>query len=412
MKNKKLFFLYILSASIYATQGLEGLPGLSMFAFLKERLGFTPDKIMFLSSVITLPWLIKPLFGFVIDNYFSKKLWIIWSLIVSILVSFYFGLSPYLTIPIIIGMSILGNLSTAWRDISNDGLACKENNCCNIFQNVQWTAITLSGIITGLAGGYIADHFNYKLAYLCLIPIYLIILGIISKYREGKKTSKNIPKCGNCKYYECCNLSDYNVCQDYEEEKVSILETICSYKELFTNKTFLLGCLFIFLFNFNPSFGTPLSYIERDHFHWSWTFIGLLGAITSGISIIGSILYYKFGKKINLKKVLYWAVFISASTSLCYLYFTPISAIIYGILFSIVGMFIFLNIMTFMAESTIKGKESTSFALLCSINNLAGTLSLATGGFLFPLIGLKWLIILSAGTSFLCLPLIKRLNIK
>jgi predicted MFS family arabinose efflux permease len=190
------------------------------------------------------------------------------------------------------------------------------------------------------------------------------------------------------------------------------LETICSYKELFTNKKFLIGCLFLFLYNFNPSFGTPLFFIERDTFHWSGTFMGILGAITSGISIIGSILYWKFGKKIDIKKCLFWSVFIGAGTTLCYLWFTPISAIIYGIIFSFMGMFIFLNIMAWMAKSTIPGKEATSFALLCSINNLAGTCSGLSGAFLFPKIGLQPLIIVSALTSFACLPLIKKLQIK
>jgi len=140
--------------------------------------------------------------------------------------------------------------------------------------------------------------------------------------------------------------------------------------------------------------------------------MGILGAITSGISIIGSILYWKFGKKINIKKCLFYSVFIGAFTTLCYLYFTPVTAIVYGIIFSLVGMFIFLNVMAWMAKSTITGKEATSFALLCSINNLAGTCSSLSGAFLFPKIGLHSLIIISAFTSFLCLPLIKKLEIK
>jgi predicted MFS family arabinose efflux permease len=152
-------------------------------------------------------------------------------------------------------------------------------------------------------------------------------------------------------------------------------------------------------------------YIERDIFKWSGTFMGTLGAITSAISILGSILYYKFSKKIDLKKLLYFAVFLGACTTLSYLYFTPISAIVYSIIYSIIGMFIFLNIMTFMARSTISGKEATSFALLCAINNLAGTASTLSGAFLFPKIGLQPLIIVSAFTSFLCIPLISKLNI-
>jgi MFS family permease len=391
MKNKKLMWLYILSASIYATQGFEGLPGLAFFFYLKEKLGLTPEKLMYISAITTIPWLIKPLEGFFIDNYLSQKKWIILSLIGSIGISLWFGLSPILTIPLIIIMSMIGNFNTAIRDISNDGLACvegKESNTCNVFQNVQWTSITIAGIFTALAGGYIADHFNYKFAYLCLIPIYLIIMGIISKYKGSAIRETQIT-----------------------QKPPTFIQSILSYKELFTNKSFLFGCLFIFLYNFNPSFGTPLMYIERDIFKWSGTFMGTLGAITSAISILGSILYYKFSKKIDLKKLLYFAVFLGACTTLSYLYFTPISAIVYSIIYSIIGMFIFLNIMTFMARSTISGKEATSFALLCAINNLAGTASTLSGAFLFPKIGLQPLIIVSAFTSFLCIPLISKLNI-
>ena len=413
--SKKLIWLYILSAAIYAVQGCESLPSVAMFAYLKEHLNLSPEKIMYIGSIITIPWLIKPLFGYFIDQYLSKKLWIIISLAGSIIISLCFSLSPFLSIPFIIVISMLGSYFTATRDIANDGLACvegKENNTCDIFQNVQWTSITIAGIVVSLAGGYIADHFSYKLAYLCLIPVYLGIMSIILKYQSKSPTSHTVESCVNCKHYECCDLSGSHWCQSYKRQKDSLWETICSYKELFTNKSFLLGLLFIFLFNFSPSFGVPLSYIERDLFKWSWTFMGILGAITSGVSIIGSLLYFKYGRQINIVKCLFWAILLNAISTLCYLYFTPYSAIIYGILFSITGMFVFLIIMTFMAQSSIKGKEATSFALLCSVNNLAGTCSSLAGAYLLPKIGLQPLIILAAATSFLCLPLISKLGLK
>jgi hypothetical protein len=69
--------------------------------------------------------------------------------------------------------------------------------------------------------------------------------------------------------------------------------------------------------------------------------------------------------------------------------------------------------MDWMAKSSIKGLEATTFALLCGINNLAaGTASSLSGAYLYPKIGLQWLIIASALTSFACLPLIKKLEIK
>ena len=390
--NNKLLWIYILSASVYFTQGIEGLPGLSLFFYLKEKLHLSPSTIMYLSTITGIAWLIKPIQGFLCDNYLSKKTWIILSLLGSILISFYLGLIAFLPLTILIALMALGSFNATIRDVANDGIMCvegKEAGECGSIQAIQWTSITFAGIITGLVGGYIADHYSYKIGYLALIPIYLIIMGIVMKYKSSAKRETQLT-----------------------QKPPTLIQSICSYKELFTNKPFLFACLFIFLYNFAPGFGTPLMFIERDSFHWSGTFMGILGAITSVVSIGGSILYFKFGKKLDVKKCLIYSVFIGAITTLCYLYFTPISSIIYGIVFSFIGMFIFLNIMTLMASSTISGKEATSFALLCAINNLAGTASTLSGAWLYPLVGLKPLIIIAAGTSFICLPLIKRLEIK
>jgi hypothetical protein len=108
--------------------------------------------------------------------------------------------------------------------------------------------------------------------------------------------------------------------------------------------------------------------------------------------------------------LLFISVFAGALTTLSYLYYTPTSAIIYDVVYSLMGMFIFLMIMDFMARSTTRGMEATSFAVLCSFSNIALVASNLTGAYLLPIVGLKWLIILSAATSFLCLFLINKIG--
>jgi predicted MFS family arabinose efflux permease len=411
--NKTLLKIYVLSSLIYFAQGIEGLPGLAFFLFLKEKLGFTAEKVMFIGSITGLAWVVKPLWGYLCDNYLSKKKWIILSLLGSIGISLFFGLSPLIPLGVIILMLSLGGANAAIRDVAVDGIMCvdgKANDNCDKIQAIQWTSITIASILVGLGGGYIAQHFTYKMGYLCLIPIYLIIIGVVLKYKPSNKPKES---CETCNYQYCCDFSDNKWCQSYERVKPKFLEQILSYKELFTDKKFLFACLFLFLYKYSPSFGTPLSYIERDTFKWSAQFMGMLGAIVSCFEIVGSIIFFKICKKVKIKKWLYISVFLGAITSLCYLYFTPVTAVVYGIAFAVLGMFIHLIVMSFMAKSTIPGKEATSFALLCSISNLAaGSASSLTGAFLLPKIGLHPLIILSAITSFICLPLIKKLEIE
>jgi predicted MFS family arabinose efflux permease len=122
------------------------------------------------------------------------------------------------------------------------------------------------------------------------------------------------------------------------------------------------------------------------------------------------LLYYRYSQKINILKWLYWSVFIGALTTLSYLYYTPVTAVAYDILYSFIGMFIFVMVLDFMARKSIKGLEATSFALLTSISNLSIPASTLSGAFLLPRLGLRWLIVISALTSFLCLPLIRRIG--
>jgi predicted MFS family arabinose efflux permease len=230
--------------------------------------------------------------------------------------------------------------------------------------------------MTGFLGGYISEHRNYQVVYLILIPIYLLIIAIVMNYKDENVVTKS---------------------------SINLLQTL---KELFTDKRLLLVCLFLFLYKFSPGFGTPLTFIMRDTFHWSKQWLGTLDTISAAVGLLGAWAYFHYSKRLNLRKWLIASVFLGAVTTLAYLYFTPVTAIVYNVIFSVMGMFISLLILDFMARNTKVGLESTSFALLCSVSNLAATCNGFAGSYLFPIIGLQWLIIISAITSFACLPII------
>jgi MFS family permease len=378
--NKKLFWIYALSSAIYFGQGIEGLPSLPFFFFMKENLHLDESRIMFLCSWITLAWLVKPLLGYLIDSSrFSKKVWIIGSLLGSLTFATLLGLINYLPLVWLIIFMAVASSNTAIRDVAVDGVMCVEGKKANItgrIQSLQWGFITVASVLTGFLGGYISEHWNYQAGYLFLIPIYLIIITIVMNYKDENVVTKTT---------------------------INLRQTLV---ELFTDKRLLLVCLFLFLYKFSPAFGTPLSFIMRDNFHWSKQWLGTLDTISAGVGLLGAWAYFHWSKQLNLRKWLIASVFLGAVTTLAYLYFTPVTCVVYNVIFSVMGMFINLLILDFMAQNTKVGLESTSFALLCSVSNLAATCNGFAGSFLFPIIGLQWLIIISAITSFLCLPII------
>ena len=381
MKNKKLFWIFALSSAVYFTQGIEDLPSQGLFYYLKETLNFSPEKIMLIGSLTTFAWLVKPLIGYAVDSFLSKRIWIFISLVLDIVFVLFLGLMQ-MPIFILVVLLIITSSNAAFRDVAVDGIMCvegKKYQATGKIQSIQWISILIAGLFTGIGGAFIAEKWGYQVGFLCLVPIYLLV-GLPAYFYQEAKT----------------------------EKQPSTL--FVDLKKLFSDKKILIIGLFIFLYKYSPSFGTPLFFIQRDSFKWGKMWIGTLGTISTVFGVIGALIYYKFSQKINIKKWLYFSVLVGGLTTLSYLYYTPLTAVVYDVVYGLVGMFIFIMVMDFMARHSVKGLEATSFALLCSINNLSGVASNLSGAFLLPIIGLKWLIVLSALTSFLCLFLINKIE--
>lgn len=382
--ESKLFWIFALNSAVYFTQGIEALPSQGLFYYLKETLKFSPEKIMLISSMITFAWLIKPAIGYAIDNFLNKKTWIFISLAVSSLLAAVIGLN-HLPLFALIGILIVSSASAAFRDVAADGIMCvegKKHNATGKIQSIQWMAISVATLLTGIGGGYVAEKWGYKAGYLLLIPFYTLAGGLAYFYKT--KDPMRI-------------------------ETTS--KFIRDLKVIFGDKRLLTAGLFVFLYKFSPSFGTPLFFIQRDVFKWSRLWIGALGTLTTIFAIIGALLYYKFSQKISIRRWLFFSVLLGAAATLSYLYYTPATAIAYDVAYSILSMFIFLMILDFMAKNTSPGLEAASFALLTSLSNLALVASNLSGAYLLPVIGLPWLIVISAATSFLCLFLINKITV-
>ncbi|MFW6367867.1 MAG: hypothetical protein ACOCZG_01790, partial [Halothece sp.] len=54
--------------SVYVVRGVLNLARLAISFFLKDDLGLSPAEVSALTGVAVLPWVIKPLFGFLSDG--------------------------------------------------------------------------------------------------------------------------------------------------------------------------------------------------------------------------------------------------------------------------------------------------------------------------------------------------------
>ncbi len=58
-----------MASLVYFSQGIGGLAGQPLFFYLKETLGLPASTVMVLGSVTTIPWMVKPLYGWFSDSF-------------------------------------------------------------------------------------------------------------------------------------------------------------------------------------------------------------------------------------------------------------------------------------------------------------------------------------------------------
>jgi predicted MFS family arabinose efflux permease len=144
---------------------------------------------------------------------------------------------------------------------------------------------------------------------------------------------------------------------------------------------------FIFLWNFSPSFGTPLEFYLIDVLGISKVQLGLLGTLGSGASVAGAFLFGRYLRGWPLRRLLNLAVAIGVAGTLAYYGLVGWwSAMALAVTVSLVTVVALLATLDLAARAVPTHAEGTFFAALMSVNNLATTGSVWLGGQLYDLV--------------------------
>ena len=388
--NKKIpFITYLFFILVYGNQGFSDLPSQCIYYLTRESWHLSATMLGLLAFITSLAWYCKPIFGYLADYFGSKKKlknYLIANTILIILASLYivfFGMN----ITTLIVLFSLINFAIAGNDVSNDKEMCvleKKHNLSGRIQAIQWTSLGIAGLIVALLGAYIADKFsavyNYRIAYAITLVLPIALLIYLIKYYKPSVVRKQAIRF-----------------------KLSVLK----------NKEFILGILFIMFLRFSPSFGTALMIKMRECMGIEKMFLGYLGATGTVLGIIGYILYYWKGYKINLRKMLYFTIVFSALTNLCYLYLPNKWTILtYNVAFGAIDGMCFLAIMAFIAKIVPTGYEGISYAIVTSVNNLSARLGGVFGGIIYDHFGYNYNVIIASITTLLCIFIVPYLIIK
>jgi MFS family permease len=395
--GKFVFFL----ALVYIAEGLcqagVGLIHQPLSFYLKSVLGMSADKATEYLTVLAFPWVIKPVFGLISDFVplfgYRRKTYLF--LTNAMAVGAYLWLTGLTSASQIIVAMMLTSIGMAAASTICGALMVengKRFEATGTFVNHQWMWYFIAGVVSAVGGGWLTQHLNPASAFhTAALIVAMAPLGVMATcwfLVVEEKTKINVP--------------------GLKKSGLALFAT-------FKSKVIWIVGGFLFFFNFNPSFGTPLFYHMTDDLHFSQEFIGSLGAIGAVGSVLGSFLYMWLQKRMTLRNLLVLSIVIGAASQASFYFLDgQMSAVILNLIGGITAMLALVSSLTLAADYCPDGSEGFSYALLMSISNFATQFSMNVGARMYEHVfdqHINPLIFTSAGVTLFALLLIPMLKL-
>jgi folate/biopterin transporter len=389
---------------IYFVQGILGLARLAVSFFLKDELALSPVQVSAFMGIAALPWMIKPLFGFISDG-------------VPI---FGYRRRPYLVLSGILGMLAwmsmstlvqdawsataaitLGSLSIAFSDVIVDSLIVERARGESLqdagsLQSICWGATALGGLITAYFSGFLLEHFSNRTVF-GVTATFPLIISLVAWW-----------------------ISESQV--ETAHQWSAIWQQIKQLRGAITQKTIWLPTVFLFLWQATPTADAAFFFFTTNELGFQPEFLGRVRLVTSIASLAGIWLFQRFLRSVPFRVIFGWTTVISAVLGMTTLLLVTHANRVIGIddhwfslgdslILTVMGQIAYMPVLVLAARLCPPGVEATLFALLMSVTNLAGLLSYGLGALLMKWLGISednfsqlWLLVVITNVSTL-LPL-------
>jgi folate/biopterin transporter len=393
--------------TVYLVQGVLGLARLAISFFLKDELGLSPAEVSALVGVAALPWMVKPLFGFISDGLpifgYRRRPYLILSGVL--------GTLSWIALATVVNSAwgamlaiALGSLSVAFSDVIVDSLVVERARAESVgdagsLQSLCWGTSALGGLLTAYFSGSLLEHFSTRTVFAITATFPLIIAFIPWLIAESKVTEKT--------------------------EWAIVNTQLQQLWKAVSQKSIWLPTAFLFLWQATPTAESAFFFFTTNELHFEPEFLGRVRLVTSVAALVGVWVFQRFLKNVPFRVIFGWSTVISAVLGLSTLLLVTHANRALGIsdqwfslgdnlVLTVMGQIAFMPVLVLAARLCPPGVEATLFALLMSVVNLAGLVSYETGAILMHWFGvtennftnLALLVVLTNLSTLLPLPLL------
>jgi len=360
---------------VYFVQGILGLARLAVSFFLKDDLALSPAEVAALMGVAALPWVIKPLFGFLSDGLplfgYRRRPYLVLSGLM--------GTAAWLSLATLVDTAwgatvaiLISSLSVAISDVIVDSLVVERARRESLsesgsLQSLTWGTSALGGLITAYLSGLLLEQFSSQTVF-AITATFPLLVSAVAWLIVEESTNKKL-------------------------DTSTVKNQLKQLRSAITQKAIWLPTAFIFIWQATPTADSAFFFFTTNELGFAPEFLGRVRLVTSVASLIGIWLFQRFLKNIPFRTMMGWTTVLSAALGMTALILVTHTNRVLGIddhwfslgdslILTVMGQIAFMPVLVLSARLCPEGVEATLFALLMSIWNLAGLLSHESGALL------------------------------
>ncbi len=385
----------IVIITIYFIQGILTLSRLAVSFFLKDELLLSPAQMSAIIGISTLPWMIKPLYGFISDSLplfgYHRKPYIVLSGIIGCAAWLCLGTVVHTSSTATI-MIVLASLSVAISDVIVDSIvverARSESDAkTGSLQSLCWGSSAIGALCTAYFSGLLLEYFTTRTVFL-ITALFPLIVSSVAWFIAEKPINKDAKKSNNTK------------------------NQLLQIRQAITQKVIWLPTLFIFIWKATPNAESAFFYFTTNELHFQPEFLGQVRLVTSFASLVGVWAFQHYFKTIPFRIMFSWGIFISTALGMTTLLLVTHTNRLLGIddhwfslgdslILTVIGQVVFMPVLVLSTRLCPPGIEATFFAVLMSVMNFGGTVSYWLGSLMMKWLGITeyqfdslWLLII------------------
>lgn len=400
--------------SIYFVEGALGLARLAQTFYLKDTLHLGPAEMSALTGIFTLPWTIKPLYGFLSDGFplfgYRRRSYLILAGILGCFSFYALGadfwgiLGTYDDTTAITADStilkgtvaafLLSSACIAFSDVVADGIVVQRTRDSNDprvaggLQSLCWGSAAIGGLLSAYFSGSLLEIMGPKEVFAITAVLPALVAAIAFAIDETPISSS--PTKNNEEQSQQNGV--------VSEDEGGIGAQIQALKEAIQLPAVWKPAFFLFLWQSTPTGEGAFLYFMTNDLGMGPEFLGRVRLVTAASSLFGVWLYQKYLRTVSIKQILKWTSIISAPLGLTQLILIshlnrelgiPDGAFVFGddVVLAILGELAFLPTLVLAARICPPGVEAVLFATLMSIFNGAGTVGTEVGAALTKYLG-------------------------